>query len=91
VTTLSSAQLSSFAPYTQLARAAYCAPARIKAWSCGREHNPVLRYKLVVNDMFAEACGAILGFNVTLNGGDGAGVQYCASKRGHACVYTTHV
>jgi hypothetical protein len=91
VATLSSAQLSSFAPYTQLARAAYCAPARIKAWSCGREHIPVLCHELVVNDMFAEACSAILGFNVTLNGGDGAGVQYCAWNGIHARVSTTHV
>lgn len=57
-TRLSAAQISGYAPYTQLARAAYCAPKSIKAWNCGG------------------ACSAVLGFNATLNGGDGNGVQY---------------
>jgi hypothetical protein len=60
-TQLSASQLSSYAPYTELARAAYCAPTSITKWTCG------------------EACSAVLGFNVTLTGGDGNGVQYCKS------------
>jgi hypothetical protein len=35
VTTLSAATIAGFAPYTQLARAAYCAPSKITNWNCG--------------------------------------------------------
>ncbi|TCD70529.1 hypothetical protein EIP91_002875 [Steccherinum ochraceum] len=35
VTTLSSAQLSALAPYTQFARAAYCPTSKITNWNCG--------------------------------------------------------
>ncbi|KAI0040867.1 alpha/beta-hydrolase [Auriscalpium vulgare] len=35
VTTLSSAQLAAFAPFTQFARAAYCSPTKIQGWNCG--------------------------------------------------------
>lgn len=37
VTTMTAAQLSALAPYTQLARAAYCPSSRISSWSCGRK------------------------------------------------------
>ncbi|KAI0057779.1 alpha/beta-hydrolase [Artomyces pyxidatus] len=35
VTTLPSSQLAAFAPFTQFARAAYCAPSAISNWGCG--------------------------------------------------------
>ncbi|KAG7446215.1 alpha/beta-hydrolase [Guyanagaster necrorhizus] len=35
VTALSAAELASFAPYTQFARAAYCGSDALKDWSCG--------------------------------------------------------
>ncbi|THH14002.1 hypothetical protein EW146_g6281 [Bondarzewia mesenterica] len=35
VTTLSTTQLSAFAPFTQFARAAYCDPSKIEGWNCG--------------------------------------------------------
>lgn len=35
VTTLSTATLAGYAPYTQLARAAYCPPAKVTGWACG--------------------------------------------------------
>ncbi|KAH8104577.1 alpha/beta-hydrolase [Cristinia sonorae] len=35
VTTLSSSQLASFAPFTQFARAAYCPSNEIASWNCG--------------------------------------------------------
>ncbi|CAL1713151.1 unnamed protein product [Somion occarium] len=35
VTTLSASELAAFAPYTQFARAAYCASSRIANWGCG--------------------------------------------------------
>ncbi|TFK48689.1 alpha/beta-hydrolase [Heliocybe sulcata] len=35
VTTLTAAQLSSLAPYTQFARAAYCDPSIVTGWQCG--------------------------------------------------------
>ncbi len=37
VTPLSSIKLAEFAPYTQLARAAYCNPSKTRNWGCGRE------------------------------------------------------
>jgi hypothetical protein len=58
-TRLTTSEISTFSSYTQLARAAYCAPKSITKWNCG------------------QACTAVLGFNVTLNGGDGNGVQFC--------------
>ncbi|EIN13713.1 alpha/beta-hydrolase [Punctularia strigosozonata HHB-11173 SS5] len=57
-TALSAAELSSFAPFTQFARAAYCPTDKIMSWQCG------------------EACDANPGFNATLTGGDGNGVQF---------------
>ncbi|KAK7690030.1 hypothetical protein QCA50_006674 [Cerrena zonata] len=35
VTTLTSTQLASYAPYTQFARAAYCPSSKISNWGCG--------------------------------------------------------
>jgi len=35
VTNLTPAQISSFAPYTQFARAAYCNPLIVQGWQCG--------------------------------------------------------
>jgi hypothetical protein len=35
---LSVAQINGYAPYTQLARAAYCSPAKITGWKCGRKY-----------------------------------------------------
>ncbi|KAI0771262.1 alpha/beta-hydrolase [Trametes elegans] len=57
VTALSSSELSSFAPFTQFARAAYCPSSKIKDWKCGK------------------ACDALPGFQPTLTGGDGDGIQ----------------
>ena len=34
-TQLTSSQLAAFAPYTQLARAAYCQPTKLTNWNCG--------------------------------------------------------
>lgn len=36
VTTVTPAQLSALAPYTQFARAAYCPPSIVQGWACGR-------------------------------------------------------
>ncbi|KAI0046535.1 alpha/beta-hydrolase [Auriscalpium vulgare] len=36
VTTLTVAQLAAFTPFTQFARAAYCAPSKIQGWNCGQ-------------------------------------------------------
>ncbi|KAJ3491707.1 hypothetical protein NLI96_g521 [Meripilus lineatus] len=41
VTTMTAAQLSALAPYTQLARAAYCPSSRISSWSCGQACNAI--------------------------------------------------
>ncbi|KAF8893960.1 alpha/beta-hydrolase [Infundibulicybe gibba] len=57
VTPLSSAALSSLAPFTQFARAAYCPTSKLTGWTCG------------------DACNALPGFQPTLVGGDGNGVQ----------------
>ncbi|KAL0946173.1 hypothetical protein HGRIS_012436 [Hohenbuehelia grisea] len=57
VTALSTSELSSFAPFTQFARAAYCPTSKLQGWQCG------------------EACNALPGFQPTLIGGDGNGVQ----------------
>lgn len=35
VTILSNADISSYSPFTQFARAAYCGPERVKTWTCG--------------------------------------------------------
>jgi hypothetical protein len=35
VTDLTTAQLDAYAPYTQLARAAYCSPDVLQGWKCG--------------------------------------------------------
>lgn len=35
VTPLSASELSSFAPFTQFARAAYCPTSRLVGWNCG--------------------------------------------------------
>lgn len=35
VTALSSVDISSYTPFTQFARAAYCDPAKVKTWTCG--------------------------------------------------------
>jgi len=37
VAALSSADISSYTPFTQFARAAYCDPAKVKTWTCGGE------------------------------------------------------
>ena len=34
---VSATDISSFTPFTQFARAAYCQPSKIKNWNCGRE------------------------------------------------------
>ncbi|KAI9573644.1 Alpha/Beta hydrolase protein [Boletus coccyginus] len=36
VTTVTSAELSELAPYTQFARAAYCSPSIVQGWACGQ-------------------------------------------------------
>lgn len=36
VTPLSASELTSFAPFTQFARAAYCPTNVLQSWSCGR-------------------------------------------------------
>ncbi|KAJ3485781.1 hypothetical protein NLI96_g4725 [Meripilus lineatus] len=38
---LTSLDISTLAPYTQLARAAYCPPSRIKNWGCGQACNAI--------------------------------------------------
>lgn len=35
VTALSATELSSFTPFTQFARAAYCSTSRLSGWNCG--------------------------------------------------------
>ena len=45
---LSSTQLSSYAPFTQLARAAYCASSKLTNWNCGGMLLPL--YRLLVID-----------------------------------------
>ena len=45
-TQLSSTQLSSYAPFTQLARAAYCASSKLTNWDCG---GMLLRLHLVLD------------------------------------------
>jgi len=42
VTALSSADISSYIPFAQFASAAYCEPAKVKAWNCGGECLTVL-------------------------------------------------
>ena len=37
VTALSSTEISSYTPFTQFARAAYCDPTKLKTWTCGGE------------------------------------------------------
>ena len=37
VNILAASDISSFTPFTQFARAAYCQPSKIKNWNCGRE------------------------------------------------------
>ena len=44
LTTLSATQISSYTPYTQLARAAYCEPTKITGWNCGGKWIPALGY-----------------------------------------------
>ncbi|TFK17669.1 lipase [Coprinopsis marcescibilis] len=39
VSTLTTAQVASYKPYTYYASAAYCAPANTRAWNCGRACN----------------------------------------------------
>lgn len=35
VTTLSASALAAFAPFTQIARAAYCSSSKVTGWACG--------------------------------------------------------
>ena len=37
VSVLSTTDISSFTPFTQFARAAYCPQSKVNNWSCGRE------------------------------------------------------
>ena len=39
VNIVSATDISTFTPFTQFARAAYCQPSKIKNWSCGGESN----------------------------------------------------
>lgn len=79
VTRMSAADISSFTPFTQFARAAYC--PRVGSWSCGGKLN-LFRFDrdrwldgLVC--LVAETCNAVPGFQPTLTGGDGAAVPFC--------------
>ena len=75
VATMSYAQLSDLAPYTQFARAAYCPPAILLDWACGRMYSLSL-YTPALSPP-PEACQAVPGFQVSLAGGDGNAVQFC--------------
>ena len=46
VSTLSASDLSSLAPFTQFARAAYCPTSVLKNWSCGRKSGLKLFYSI---------------------------------------------
>ena len=37
VSAMVAADISSFTPFTQFARAAYCQPSKVMNWNCGRE------------------------------------------------------
>ena len=39
---LTSTDISSYVPFAQFARAAYCDPAKIRSWTCGGEYLAVL-------------------------------------------------
>ena len=41
VTALSIADISSYSPFTQFARAGYCDPAKVRTWTCGGEYSLV--------------------------------------------------
>ncbi|KAH9841586.1 alpha beta-hydrolase [Rhodofomes roseus] len=59
VTTLTSADITTFEPYEQFARAAYCSSSSVADWlTCS-----------------LEACSAISGFQPTVTGGDGNSIQ----------------
>jgi hypothetical protein len=49
VTTLDAATIAGFAPYTQIARAAYCAPSKITNWNCGEACAAVPGIKILAN------------------------------------------
>jgi hypothetical protein len=76
VTPLSASQLSSFAPFTQFARAAYCATSGLQTWSCGGTFVFISSVLSGIN-IHLEACAANSDFQPTLVGGDGNAIQIC--------------
>ncbi|KAI0258660.1 lipase [Gloeopeniophorella convolvens] len=62
ITTLSSAQIAAFAPFTHFASTAYCSPSTTINWSCG--------------DVSHSNCEANPGFIPVASGGDGDETQF---------------
>ena len=81
MTLLTSDQLTEFIPYTEFARAAYCAPNRIAEWQCGGKFSPY-HFKCLnrFTDPTEGACRALPSFVPTLTGGDGDGTQFCEHR-----------
>jgi hypothetical protein len=75
-TVLTPIELSAVVPFAQFARVAYCKPARIEGWKCGR----MLYYFLFRGPpeyLLLEACQALPDFSPTLIGGNGDSIQNC--------------
>lgn len=88
VTTLSTAQIGSFKPYTLFARAGACPPAKTLNWSCGgmcvfRFHT--CRVPTVAPSVDLANCNDLPGFVPYGAGGDGAVTQYCMCSYHRVC------
>ena len=80
ITTLSTAEIDAFSPFTHFASTAYCNPATTIDWSCGGAsisdfpmHSQAEAHltTLIAN------CDANLDFQPVAVGGDGADTQFC--------------
>lgn len=82
VTALSIEAISTYTPFTQFARAAYCNPKEIRTWTCGEYLDRFVSTsypRWILIDENLDACRANPEFQPTLTGGNGANVPYCAS------------
>ncbi|CAE6342422.1 unnamed protein product [Rhizoctonia solani] len=67
VTPLSAQEIASYEPYTLLARAAYCSPAKLRTWSCGTACNALPGMQEVVSEGNIAQSHWFVGYYPTLD------------------------
>ena len=77
-TTLSASALSALTPFARFANAAYCPTSKLQSWNCGSEYT-LHQFTMTASShyFFLATCSSIPGFELTLTGGDGNGIQFC--------------